>query len=98
MYSIVESVLLTGFPVVLVVKNPLADVRDGGSIPGSGRSPGGGDGDPLQYSCLENPIDREVWWATVYAVTKELDMTEVTEHADMHCYLCGSICPIFSSL
>ena len=98
MYSIVESVLLTGFPVVLVVKNPLADVRDGGSIPGSGRSPGGGDGDPLQYSCLENPIDREVWWATVYGVTKELDMTEVTEHADMHCYLCGSICPIFSSL
>ena len=84
MYSIDESMLLMGFPVVLVVKNPLPDVRDGGSIPGSERSPAGGIGDPLQYSCLENPIDREVWWVTVPGVIKELDMTEVTEHADMH--------------
>ena len=54
--------------VMLVVKNPPAnsgDVRDTGSIPGSGRSPGGGDGNPLQYSCLENPIDRGAWQATV---------------------------------
>ena len=77
MYSIDESMLLMGFPVVLVVKNPLPDVRDGGSIPGSERSPAGGNGDPLQYSCLENPIDREVWWVTVPGVIKELDMTEV---------------------
>ena len=50
--------------VALVVKNPLAsvgDVRDNGSIPGSGRSPGGGHGDPLQYSCLEDPMDRRAW-------------------------------------
>ena len=50
--------------VVLVVKNLPAntgDLRDTGSIPGSGRSPGGGYGTPLQYSCLENPTDREAW-------------------------------------
>ena len=55
--------------MALVVKNPLAnagDVRDTGSILGSGRSPGGGHGNPLQYSCLENYMDREVWWATVH--------------------------------
>ena len=57
--------------VVLVVKNPPAnagDVRDTGSIPGSGRSPGGGHGHPLQYYCLVNPMDRGAWRATVHAV------------------------------
>ena len=53
---------------------------DSGSIPGSGRSPGGEHGNPLQYSCLENPMDREAWQATVHQV-KELDTTEATEHA-----------------
>ena len=43
---------------------------DTGLIPGSGRSPGGGHGNPLQYSCLENPMDREAWWATVHRVAK----------------------------
>ena len=43
---------------------------DLGSIPGSGRSPGGGHGNPLQYSCLENPVDRGAWWATVHGVAK----------------------------
>ena len=47
-------------------------------IPGSGRSPGEGDGNPLQYSCLENPIYREAWWATVHGVAKESDTTEAT--------------------
>ena len=59
--------------VALVVKNLPAnagDVRDGGSIPGLGRSPGGGHGYPLQYSCLENPMDRGAWWATVHGVAK----------------------------
>ena len=59
--------------VALVVKNPPAnagDVRDAGSIPGSGRSPGGGHGNPLQYSYLENPMDRGAWWVTVHRVTK----------------------------
>ena len=59
--------------VALVVKNPPAsagDIRDAGSIPGSGQSPGGGHGNPLWYSCLENPMDRGAWWAAVYRVTK----------------------------
>ena len=46
------------------------DVRDVGLIPGSGRSPGEGHGKPLQYSCLENPMDRGAWWATVHRVAK----------------------------
>ena len=59
--------------VVLVVKNLPAnagEARDMGSIPGSGRSPGRGNGNPLQYSCLENPRDRGAWWATVHGVAK----------------------------
>ena len=59
--------------VAPVVKNPPAnagDSRDTGSIPGSGRSPGEGNGNPLQYSCLENPMDRGAWQATVYEVPK----------------------------
>ena len=46
------------------------DIRDASLIPGSGRFPGGGNGNPLQYSCLENPMDREAWQATVHGVTK----------------------------
>ena len=55
------------------MKNPPAntgDTRDVGSIPGSGRPPVGGNGNPLQYSCLENSMDREAWWATFHGVTK----------------------------
>ena len=58
---------------MLVVKNPAAnagDVRDTPSIPGSGRSPGEGNGNPLQYSCLENPTDRGAWGAIVHGVAK----------------------------
>ena len=72
--------------VVLVVKNlpaSLGDTRDAGSIPGSGRSPGGGHGNPLQSSCLENPMDRGAWWATVRGVTKSRirvkQLSEVSE-------------------
>ena len=56
-----------------VVKNVPASARDEGdtgSIPGSGRSPGEGNGDPLQYSCLKNPVDRGAWWATVHGTEK----------------------------
>ena len=52
------------------------DVRDSGSIPGSGRSPGGGHGNPLQCSCLQNPMDRGAWQATVHRVAKKSDTTE----------------------
>ena len=59
--------------MALVVKNPPAsarDIRDMGSIPGSGRSPEGGHGHPLQYSCLENPMDGGAWQAIVHEVAK----------------------------
>ena len=59
--------------MVQVVKNRPAstgDARDEGLIPESGRSPGVGNGNPLQFSCLEDPIDREAWWAAVHGVTK----------------------------
>ena len=56
-----------------VVKNPLAnagDIKDTDLIPGLEKSPGGGHGNPLQYSCLENPMDRGAWWATVHGVAE----------------------------
>ena len=61
-----------------LVENPPAsagDIRDAGSNPGLGRSPGGGNGNPLQCSCLENPMDRGAWGATAHGVAKELDTT-----------------------
>ena len=64
----------------LVVKKLPAnagDIRDTGSVPGSGRSPGAGHGNPLQFSCLENPIDRGTWRAAVHRVA-ESDTTEAT--------------------
>ena len=71
---------MVGFPGDSAVKN-LSAVQetqiqwDPGSVPGSGRSPGGGNGNPLQYSCLGNPMDRGAWQAIVHGVTKESDMT-----------------------
>ena len=66
--------LIWGFQVVLVVKNLLANteegIRDVGLIPESGRSSGGGHGYPVQYSCLENPVNRRAWWAPVHRVAK----------------------------
>ena len=59
----------------------LKTLRDAGLIPGSEEIPGEGHGNPLQHSCLENPMDRGVWGATVHWVT-ELDMTEATQYAD----------------
>ena len=62
----------------MVVKNLLAnagDIRNMGSIPVSGRSLGRGNGNPFQYSCLENPMDRGAWWAIVHGVSKESDTT-----------------------
>ena len=59
-----------GFPGGSDGKESACDAGDLGLIPGSGRRPGGGNGHPLQYSCLENPIDGGAWWATVHGVTK----------------------------
>ena len=56
--------------VALAVKNPPANAGNMGSPPGSARSPGGGHGNPLQYSCLENPMDQGAWQAAVHRVTK----------------------------
>ena len=69
------------FHVALVIKNPpgrAGDTREASSIPGTGRSPGEGNGNPLQYSCLENLMDREAWWATVHGVTKR--RTQLSTH------------------
>ena len=65
--------ILWASQVAQVVKNPpvnAEDIGDKGSIPGSGRSPGRQHGNPLQHSCLEYPMDRGAWWATVHGVTK----------------------------
>ena len=59
------------FPVVKNLPANGRDIRDGGSIPGSGRSSGGGHGNPPQYSCLENPMNEGAWRAIVYEVTGE---------------------------
>ena len=69
-----------------MVKNPPAnagDIRDAGSIPGSGRSLGEGHGNPLQYSCLENRMDRGAWWATVHKVSKSrIRLKWLSTHAE----------------
>ena len=70
-----------GFPGGSVVKYPPANSGDAGSIPGLGRFPGGGNGNPLQHSCLGNCMDRGAWWATVHGGHKELD---ITEQSSMH--------------
>ena len=67
-----------------MIKNLPAIPGDRGLIPGSGRSPGEGNGNPLQYYCLGNPMDRRAWWATVHEVA-ELNMTKqqsIAEHSD----------------
>ena len=65
-----------GFPGGAEVKASACNVGDLGLISGSGRSPGEGNGNPLQYSCLENPMDGGAWWATVHRSQRESDTTE----------------------
>ena len=72
--------------MALAVKNLPAkagDFRDAGSVPGLGRSPGGEHGNPLQYFCLQNPMDREAWRAIVHRVRKQSDTTEAIWHEDL---------------
>ena len=70
-----QSLKSLDFPGGSVGKNPSASSGDTGLIPGLGRSAGEGNGNPLQYSCLGNSIDRGAWQATVHGIAKELDMT-----------------------
>ena len=80
-----------------MVKNLTAkagDIRDAGWIPGLGRCPGGGQGNPLQYSCLENPLDRGAWRATVHVVS-ESDTTEATKHTRTHMAYMSSLLKVF---
>ena len=65
-------VLSSELPPGLSGKEPTCNAGDVGSIPGLARSPGGGNGNPLQYSCLGNPMDRGVWWATVYGMANKI--------------------------
>jgi len=69
-YKIYNFTIYMGFPGGSEAKASACNVGDLGSIPGSGRSPGEGNGTPLQYSCLKNPMDRGAWWATVHGVAK----------------------------
>ena len=66
-------------------KNPPADAGDMDSIPGSVRSPRGGNGNPLQYSCLENPMNRVASWATVHGVTKKVGHDLAAEQLPSSC-------------
>ena len=84
---LVEHIFTGPSQVVLVAKNLPAragDVRDVGLIPGSGRSPGGGQGNPPQNSCLENPMDRGAWRVTVHRISKS--RTWPSDLADVHIY------------
>ena len=77
-----------GFPGGSVIKNLLANAEDTSSIPGSGRSPGDGNDNPLQNPCLENPMDRGTWQAAVHGVAKESDMTkQLSIHVCVHIYI-----------
>ena len=82
--------------VALVVKNLPAnagDIRDAGSIPGLGSSPGEGNGNPLQYSCQENPMDRGAWWATVHGVAKSLtQLKRLSTHSYAICFFFLNLC------
>ena len=71
--ELTDTIQNTIFQVLLMVKNLPAnagDIRDAGSVTGSGRSPGQGQGNPLQYSCQEKPMGRGVWWVTIHRVTE----------------------------
>ena len=92
-----------GFPGGTSGKEPAGDIKDVGSIPSSRGAPGGGHGNPVQYSCLENPMDRGAWQTTVHGVTKSLadyspwghkesDTAEVTYHTCTYIFIYLNMC------
>ena len=81
-FNLYTAMSLGGFACSSVAKNPPANGGAMGVIPGSGRSPGEGNGNPLQYSCLGNPTDREAWWTTVQGVQR-VGQDLVTEQQQM---------------
>ena len=85
-----SNIVFWASQAALVAKNPPAnagDVRDVGLLPGLGRVPGGGHGNPLQYSCLENPMDRGAWRSTVHGVTKSWTrLKRLSTHAGILCF------------
>ena len=89
---IIRGPSASGFPAGSVVRNPPASAGDtgyAGLIPGWGRSPGGGHGNPLQYSCLESPVDRGAWWARVghdWACTYALFFSSAQIHENVFCF------------
>ena len=89
-----KSIPASCFPGDSEVKVSACNVGDLSSIPGSGRSPGGGKGNPLQYSCLENPMDRGAWWATVHGVTESRTrLSDLT----LTNYTCSTVTSILKS-
>ena len=70
MLTVTNTYMMFELPWWLSGKESACNARDPGSIPGSGRSPEEGNGNPLQYSCLENPMDRGSWWAAIHRVIK----------------------------
>ena len=81
-FVLTSPCVFTGFPGGSEVKASASNAGDPGSIPGSGRSPGEGNGNPLQYSCLENPMDRAAWQATVHGVAKS--RTRLSDFTPLH--------------
>ena len=91
--SLVQCFSKTGLPRWLSGKESACNARDVGLIPGSGRSTGGGHGNPLQYSCLENSMDRGAWWATVYGASNSQTQLSNLTTTRASCYNCCSILP-----
>ena len=88
LYVCVCVCVCIGFPGVSEVKPSACSARDLGSILGLGRSPGEENGNPLQYSCLENPMHEEAWWATVHGVRKSRTRLSDLTHSLIYVYIC----------
>ena len=93
-FNLIFFKIQLGFPGGTSSEEPTCQCRDAGLTPGLGRSPGGGHGNPLQNSCLENPMDREAWWATVHRVAKSWTQLKqlITGTWRRYNYVCSILC------